>query len=55
MREKKAPIAPFGLRIPQPTRKWVEAKAREQDRSMNYVILRIIENAIENEKSGTPA
>lgn len=46
MKEKIGILPPFGLRMPSSIRKWVESKAAEQDRSMNYVITRILEDAM---------
>lgn len=39
MKEKTGHLAPFGLRMPPHIRKWVSGQARDQDRSMNYIIL----------------
>lgn len=43
MNERVGAIAPFGLRMPQRIKDWVSENAAKQDRSMNYVILRILE------------
>lgn len=55
MEEKIGSIAPFGLRMPSKIKRWVNEKAKDADRSKNYIILRILEKEIENEKSGTTA
>lgn len=43
MKDKIGAIAPFGLRMPQRIKDWVSDRAERQDRSMNYIILRILE------------
>jgi len=57
MKERIGAIAPFGLRIPHRIKDWVLEQAEKQDRSMNYVILRILERemAATGEKFGDPA
>lgn len=54
MKEKIAHLPPFGLRMPPSVRDWVEGKAMELDRSKNWVILKVIEEAMKNEKAGPP-
>ncbi|TWD58086.1 Arc-like DNA binding dprotein [Agrobacterium vitis] len=58
MNEKTGHLPPFGLRIPQAIRDWVQKEAEKQDRSMNYVILAVLREkmeCLENEKSGNKA
>ncbi|MFC4624229.1 Arc family DNA-binding protein [Daeguia caeni] len=43
MNDKIGSIAPFGLRMPQRIKDWVSENAAKHDRSMNYIILRILE------------
>lgn len=42
---------PFGLRTPKEVQDWVKAKAAESDRSQNYVINKILRNAMESEQA----
>lgn len=40
---------PVGVRMRPEHKNWLKEKAEEQDRSMNYVVLRIIEEAMERD------
>ena len=41
--------APFGLRMPEEVQNWIKAKAREADRSQNYMINKILHDAMQAE------
>jgi predicted HicB family RNase H-like nuclease len=47
--EKIGQIAPFGLRMPKHVKDWVGEKAQEQERSMNWIIVRLLESQMEAE------
>lgn len=44
---------PFGLRMPDELREAVAAKARQEDRSMNSLIVRILRGAVESSNSAS--
>lgn len=54
MKERISAIPPFGLRMPSEVKGWVETKAKELDRSQNYVIVQVLRNCQEKEKAGSP-
>lgn len=41
-------IPPFGLRMPNEVKRWVEGEAVRSDRSMNYTIVKILEDAMKS-------
>lgn len=43
MKTVKKPIAPFGLRLPDDLKSWLEVQARENRRSMNGEITVVLE------------
>lgn len=43
MKTAKKPITPFGLRLPDDLKSWLELQARENRRSMNSEITVIVE------------
>jgi hypothetical protein len=47
-------IPPFGVRMPSELKIWVEKKSAEEDRSQNYVIVKIIRQEMEREKGREP-
>lgn len=42
---------PFGLRMPQDLKSWVQDQAELKERSMNWVIVKIIERAKKEEEA----
>lgn len=42
-------ITPFGLRMPEDLKSQVQALAKQEDRSMNSLIVRIVKSAIDQE------
>lgn len=50
MRAKTGYMQPFGLRMPESVRDWVDKKAAEQERSANWIIVKALEDAKEKEK-----
>lgn len=51
--KKVSEIMPFGLRVQPELMAWVKEKAVEQERSMNFIIGRIIEAARDAEQEKT--
>lgn len=47
---KKRDINPFGLRMPPAMRDWVQKKAAEDERSQNWLILKIIGEAMSRDE-----
>lgn len=45
----------FRLRIPEDIKSWIRDRAETNRRSMTSEIVFILETAMKNEKSGTPA
>lgn len=41
----KPVLRPMQVRIPDSARNWLKAQARAEDRSMNYVLLKVLEQA----------
>lgn len=50
-----ARIAPFGLRIQPELMAWLRRKAIEQERSVNWVITKIVEQAKKLDEEGRDA
>lgn len=46
---KKEQTPPFGLRLPPELKMWVKMKAKREDRSMNYIINRILTEAMNDD------
>lgn len=46
---KQRDISPFGLRMPPTMKAWVEKKAAEQERSQNWLLLKIIEKEMQRD------
>lgn len=44
---------PFGLRMQEEVQEWIKAKAKEEDRSQNYMINKVLQEAMEAENAGT--
>ena len=42
--------APFPLRVKEPTKEWVKRKAAQEDRSLNWIINNLIEEAMHREQ-----
>lgn len=47
MKERVGSLPPFGLRIASDVRAWISEQAEKEDRSMNYVITKIIREKME--------
>jgi len=43
-------INPFGLRMPPEMKEWVEAKAAKEERSQNWLLLKIIEKEMRRDE-----
>ncbi len=46
MQTKRDYMQPFGLRMPASVRDWVNERAVEQERSINWIIVKILEDAM---------
>jgi len=42
---KQREITPFGLRLPPNLKAWVQVKAKSDDRSLNWVLVKLVEEA----------
>lgn len=40
-------MTPFGLRMPQELKNWVQEQAEQTERSMNWVIVKLLQQAKE--------
>ncbi|WP_300585227.1 Arc family DNA-binding protein [Marivita sp.] len=45
----KFQTVPFGLRMPDEIKEWAKRRAKEEDRSMNSMIVRILKERMEQE------
>lgn len=47
---KQRDISPFGLRMPPEMKAWLERKAAEEDRSQNWLLVKIIGKEMEEDE-----
>lgn len=48
-------INPFGLRMQPDIRGWLDGKARQEDRSLNWLICKILEEAMKQDEQARQA
>ena len=46
---KQRDINPFGLRMQPGLRKWLDEKAKQEDRSLNWLVCKILKEAMEKD------
>jgi hypothetical protein len=46
----KPTLRPMQIRIPDSSRNWLKAQARAEDRSMNYVLVKLLEQAQQQQR-----
>ena len=47
---KQRDINPFGLRMQPRLRSWVDNKAKQEDRSLNWLICKVLEEAMRQDE-----
>lgn len=53
---KQRDINPFGLRMPPKVKEWIEQKSADQERSQNWLIVKILEQEmVKDERSSETA